>query len=117
MLILVSLLHFAEYRKKQDILKDKRKRFEQIDDEYYASVLHLLKLAKDAPKLFQSASIEQKRILRKTLGSNFSLNGDLLRLKLKEPFEIMVLCNKNQLGSGSWARTSDLIVNSDPLYH
>jgi hypothetical protein len=95
---------FAEYREKQKILQYKREKLELINDEYYASALHLLEVAKDAPNLFQKGSIEQKRNLLKKVGSNFSLDDDLLRWKLKEPFKMMVLCNKNstwlrQLGS------------------
>jgi site-specific DNA recombinase len=91
---------FSEYRNKQKLLQEKRERLELIDDTYYASSLHLLDLAKNAPVLFQKASIEQKRKLLKTVGSNFLLDGDQLRWKTKEPFKTMVLCNKKS----TWLR-------------
>ncbi|OGL22456.1 hypothetical protein A2707_03980 [Candidatus Saccharibacteria bacterium RIFCSPHIGHO2_01_FULL_45_15] len=84
-----------EYRTNQKKLQRQRDNIELVDDEYFGTVFHLLNLAKNAPKLFQKANIEQKRSLIQIVLSNFSLDGDQLRWKLKEPFETMVLCNVN----------------------
>lgn len=43
-------------------------------------------------------------------------SSSTLGIKKSEPFSQFRHCLL-QFGSGSWARTSDLIVNSDPLYH
>lgn len=92
-----------EYRTNQKKLQRQRDNIELVDDEYFGTVFHLLNLAKNAPKLFQKANIEQKRSLIQIVLSNFSLDGDQLRWKLKEPFETMVLCNVNS----SWLRRLD----------
>ena len=89
-----------EYRANQKKLQRQRDNIELVDDEYFGTVFHLLNLAKSAPKLFQKANIEQKRSLLQIVLSNFSLDGDQLRWKLKEPFETMVLCSENS----SWLR-------------
>ncbi len=92
-----------EYRENQKKLQRQRDNIELIDDGYFGTVFHLLNLAKSAPKLFQKANIEQKRSLLQIVLSNFSLDGDQLRWKLKEPFETMVLCSQNS----SWLRRLD----------
>ncbi len=84
-----------EYRANQKKLQRQRDNIELIDDEHFGTVFRLLNLAKSAPKLFQKANIEQKRSLLQIVLSNFSLDGDQLRWKLKEPFETMVLCSEN----------------------
>lgn len=80
---------------KLELMQDRRQSFELSDDEYYLSVSHLLEIARDLPELFEKAEIEQKRILLKTIVSNFSLDGDLLRWKYKKPFDTMALCSQN----------------------
>lgn len=92
-----------EYRSNQKKLQRQRDNIEQVDDEYFGTVFHLLNLAKNAPKLFQKANIEQKRSLLQIVLSNFSLDGNQLRWKLKEPFETMALCSLNS----SWLRRLD----------
>ncbi len=92
-----------EYREKQKVLQYRRENIELVDDEYFATVSHLLKLARSAPRLFEKANIEQKRSLLKIVLSNFSLDGDQLRWKLKEPFKTMVLCSE----MNSWLRRLD----------
>lgn len=94
---------FDEYRIAQKKLQNKRSNIEQIDDEYYGTVTHLLKLAKSAPKLFQKADIEQKRSLISMVLSNLQLDGDLLLWELKKPFDTMAFCSV----SGNWLRRLD----------
>ena len=91
---------FEEYRKAQKSLQNKRQNIEQIEDDYYATVNHLLDLSKNATKLFLKANNEQKRSLINLVLSNLQLEGDQLRWKTKEPFKTMVLCNENS----SWLR-------------
>ncbi len=96
-------------------LQRQRDNIELVDDEYFGTVFHLLNLAKSAPKLFQKANIEQKRSLLQIVLSNFSLDGDQLRWKLKEPFETMVLCSENS----SWLRVLDdvrIAIAKDPIF-
>ena len=86
---------FDEYRDKQRILKERREKIELIDDEYYLSAAHLLRLARDAPKLFKVGNIEQKRTIISLVHSNLLLDQDQLRWEYKKPFNTMALCNKN----------------------
>lgn len=94
---------FQEYRDTQKKLQDKRQTFELVDDSYYGSVSHLLKLSRDAPRLFEKADNEQKRSLITTVLSNLELDGDQLRWKYKEPFNTMALCNQTL----NWLRRLD----------
>ena len=91
---------FEEYRKSQKALRNKRENIELVEDDYYATVSHLLSLARKAPQLFRSANPEQKRSMINLVLSNLQLDGDQLRYKTKEPFKTMVLCNKKS----SWLR-------------
>ncbi|NLA43348.1 recombinase family protein [Candidatus Saccharibacteria bacterium] len=86
---------FQEYDSLAKIKQEDLKRFELSDNDHYLSVSHLLKLARDIQKLFLKADIDQKRLLINTIGSNFSLDGDLLRWKYKKPFDLMASCNEN----------------------
>lgn len=70
---------FDEYRKSQKSLQNKRINIEQIEDEYYRTATHPLRL------------------------SNLQLDNDQLRWKTKEPFKTMVLCNE----MNSWLRILD----------
>ena len=94
---------FDEYKKAQKSLMNKRVNVEQVDDEYYGMVLHLLSLAKNAPRLFKEADIDQKRSLINIVLSNLELNGKQLMWELKKPFDIMALCSEN----GNWLRGLD----------
>lgn len=60
----------------------------------------LLELANKAGSLFISGNFEEKRELVKITHSNLQLEGHELRWKLKEPFNMMALCNENQ----NWLR-------------
>lgn len=95
---------FDEYREAQKSLENKRINIEQIEDDYYGTVTHLLRLSKNATKLFEKADPEQKRSLISIVLSNLRLDGDLLRWELKKPFDTMAFCSENsnwlrQLGS------------------
>ena len=94
---------FEEYRNLQKSLQNKRINIEQIEDDYYGTVSHLLKLSRDAPMLFEKADNVQKRSMVNLVLSNLQLDGDQLRWKTKEPFKTMVLCNE----MNSWLRRLD----------
>lgn len=98
-----SKIDEALYEKKSKEAKAKRKRlvkrqtsFELSVNNDYGSKLHLLKLARDAPKLFKKANFEQKRALINKVLSNLRLDGNLLRSEFKDPFDLIVKCNKTE---------------------
>ena len=78
---------------------------------------YLLELASKTRRIFESSKPEKKNKILKLLFSNLEINEKRLNCNLLEPFLTLSNCRKIQFGSGSWARTSDLMVNSHPLYH
>ena len=92
-----------EYKKAQKSLQNKRINIEQIEDEYYNSSSHLLKVSRNAPDLFIKANNEQKRALINLMLSNLELDGDQLRWQTKKPFDTMAFCNENAI----WLRRLD----------
>lgn len=91
---------FEEFRAAQKKAQNKRLNIEQVEDEYYGTVSHLLKLSREAPKLFEKANHEQKRSLINLVLSNLQLKGDQLMWELKKPFDTMAFCSEN----GNWLR-------------
>ncbi len=89
---------FDEYKATQKNLQNKRLNIEQIEEEYYGTMAHLLKLSKHAPMLFGKGDVEQKRAIINLTLSNLLLDGDKLRWELKKPFDTMAFCNDN----GNW---------------
>ena len=91
---------FKEFTNAKQVLENSRDKFEFIAKDAYTSIDHLLRLSRNAPKLFELGKIEQKRQLIKMTHSNLELNGKELRWKYKRPFEMMALCNEtsNWLG-------------------
>lgn len=94
---------FEEFRGAQKSLQNKRLNIEQIEDDYYGTVTHLLRLSKNATKLFEKADQEQKRSLISIVLSNLRLDGDLLLWELKKPFDTMAFCSENS----NWLRGRD----------
>lgn len=87
-------------------LKNLRKRLETFElskNDRYATILHLLNVARYAPRYFKKANFEQKRALINLVHSNLLLDGKLLRWKYKKPFEIMAFCNE----IGDWQGVRD----------
>jgi site-specific DNA recombinase len=107
---------FDEFRTAQKSLQNKRVNIERIEDDYYGTVTHLLRLSKNATKLFEKAYQEQKRSLISIVLSNLQLDGDLLRWNYKSHLIRWLFVVKTQIGSGDWDRTSDISVNSRTLY-
>ena len=97
---------FLEFDTQLKIKEESRKSLELCDDEYYTSASHLLNLAKDLPRLFTEAEIEEKRTILKTIVSNLELDGDLLRWNYKKPFDTMALCNENSI----WLSTIEEVI-------
>lgn len=91
---------FEEFRTKQKSLQNKRVNIEQVEDDYYGTVSHLLSLSRNAVKLFEKANPEQKRSIINLTLSNLQLDGDQLRYKYKKPFDTMAFCSKNS----NWLR-------------
>ena len=91
---------YKEYTEKIEVLKATRKKFELVADNVFRSASYLLNLANEAPKLFEKANIDQKRSLLNMIGSNYEVQGRLLRWKLKKPYDCMAICNV----SGNWLR-------------
>lgn len=94
---------FDEFRNAQKTVQNKRLNIEQIEDDYYGTVGHLLRLSKNATKLFEKADIEQKRSLTSIVLSNLRLDGDLLRYEIEKPFDTIIDCTKGL----SWLRGKD----------
>ena len=94
---------FEEFRESQKSAQNKRINLEQIEDDYHLTVSHLLKLSKNAVKLFEAGDHEQKRSLISIVLSNLELDGNLLRYKYKKPFDTMAFCSKN----ANWLRRLD----------
>ncbi|MDB5162978.1 MAG: recombinase [Candidatus Saccharibacteria bacterium] len=74
--------------------------FELSDNTRLETVSHLLEVAKNAHNIFTSADYLGKRKILKKVLSNSELSGRKLLLKLKEPYEMMALCNDNSSWQG-----------------
>lgn len=94
---------FEEFRTAQKKLQNKRVNIDKVEYDYYGTVNHLLSIAKDAPRLFERANIEQKRALLNLTLSNLQLDGEQLRWELKKPFDTMAFCSENS----NWLRRLD----------
>ncbi len=89
---------YTEFTASKQVLQKRRNKFELMAKDTLSSKLHLLKLARIAPKLFKKGKIEQKRALLKLTHSNLELAGRLLRSKLRKPFDTVAICNE----TGNW---------------
>ena len=58
--------------------------------------LHLLDLSRRAPEIFENGENDEKRLLIIEVLSNLELDGDLLRWKIKKPYDTMAFCNETQ---------------------
>ncbi len=87
---------YQDYTSTKLALEKKRKNIELSDDTHYGSILHLLKLAKNAPELFKKADNVRLRSLANETLSNLRVSGDQLRWELKKPYDIMAFCNEKR---------------------
>jgi hypothetical protein len=88
----------AEFQKSQRKLNQERMTFELDQNKRFDAAQHLLQLSRHAPKIFEKASFEQKRMLLNMVLSNLELHADLLRWVLKKPYDIMAFCHE----TGNW---------------
>lgn len=98
----------SEYKKSIKALKRQMKNIELGSDEEITSVNRLLDLSNRAPTVFKDANPEEKRSLINYVISNLLLEGDLLRWKLKKPFDTMALCAL----SGNWLTTIGEVITA-----
>jgi site-specific DNA recombinase len=94
---------FDEFNKTKKSLQNKRENIEQVQEDYYGTVTHLLKLSKNAPQLFDKANYEQKRSLINLVLSNLTLKGEQLLWEIQKPFDTIAFCNQN----GNWYAWQD----------
>lgn len=98
---------FKEYTESKQALVKARKKFELVGKDRFMDMSYLLDLSRNAKKLFEKGTFEQKRELIKMLGSNLELEGKQLRWELKKPFKSMALCKV----SGNWLPLHNSISN------
>jgi hypothetical protein len=89
-------------------LEDDRKNIERMSEVTFGDALSLLKLCREAPELFKNADIDEKRTLLNLVISNLELQDDSLRWKLKEPYDLMALCNEQSNWQGHVESNHDL---------
>jgi site-specific DNA recombinase len=87
---------YQKYNESKHALENRRNKFELMTKYDLDSVLHLLKLSRNAPRLFEKGRIERKRQLIKMTHSNLELSGELLRSELRFPFNKIAESNKTQ---------------------
>ncbi len=87
-----------EYKEKIQKIKNPKEIFELSVFERYKELSHLLSLANRAKSLFKKGTVEEKRVIVKSVLSNWTVEGKELRWKLKKPFEMMAFCSE----SSSW---------------
>ncbi|MCX6728565.1 MAG: recombinase family protein [Candidatus Saccharibacteria bacterium] len=95
------------YKKKNQELKSQKENvqnkidsLDKASDDFYVTVENIMRISRDAPKLFESSKLEQKRELINLVLQNLELHNGQLRWEYKKPFDSMASCNKtsNWLG-------------------
>ena len=86
---------FKEYSQSKKNLEKQQSTFELSNNSRFESIDYLLKLFRDAPKIFEKADVEHKRAIMNLTLSNLELDQDLLRWKLKKPFDTAATCKEN----------------------
>jgi DNA invertase Pin-like site-specific DNA recombinase len=94
-----------EYEAKIKTLTKRRNKIELMAKDNLSTIAHLLKLARQAPKLFEKGKIERKRALIKLIHSNLELAGKELRSTLRFPFDKIAECNE----TGNWLSIVDKV--------
>lgn len=100
---------FAQYTESKRVLVKSRKKFELVGKDRFSDMTYLLDLSRNAKKLFEKGSFDQKRELIKMVGSNLELRDKELRWELKKPYDCIAFCNK----TGNWLPGRD--SNSRPI--
>src|SRR5690606_31524522 len=78
--------------------------YQKTDTSYLEHAGFILEFAKNAPRLFKQANLEQKRKLTGMLFSNCLLKNKNLDLQLTSPFDQMLLASKTE----NWHPQGDL---------
>lgn len=85
------------YRQQQDKYRDKMQRLQRADEQYYLTSTYILKLAKNADKLFAVANPEEKRQLINLVCQNLKIQGKKLLFELKTPFDTIAECSNRSI--------------------
>ena len=85
-----------ETNSSRNIMMKRIQNIELYEESTYGTQIHLLKLAHEAPKLFEKANFEQKRALINKVLSNLFLETKQLRSEFKYPFDVIAKCNKTE---------------------
>jgi len=95
-----------EYRTKQREIKEKMNKLHFADEEYYLTSEHLLKLAFNAGKLFESSEAKEKRLLLKLTLQNLELKGKRVRFNWIKPFDTIA----NYASRQAWLEERNLNI-------
>ena len=74
--------------------------FELLPNDRLSTVSDLLKLSRNASKIFEVGDYIEKRKILKKLLSNLELEDKQLRWKYKKPYDTMAFCNNNSTWQG-----------------
>ncbi len=86
-----------EAKTSRSIITKRIQNIELYEENEYGTKLHLLKLAHEAPNLFEKANFEQKRSLINKVLSNLFLDAKQLRSEFKYPFDVIAKCNETEM--------------------
>lgn len=81
-------------------VKQQIERLEEADKSFYATASYLLQLFKHGEKIFEVASIEEKRELLKLVLSNLALKGKTVRFTPNEPFATVLKLSERSTWQG-----------------
>lgn len=81
-------------------IKQQIERLEEADKSFYVTASYLLQLFKHGEKIFEVASIEEKRELLKLVLSNLELKGKTVRFTPNEPFATVLKLSERSTWQG-----------------
>ncbi len=114
----------SEYKAQREELNNMLAGLDKSNEEFYATIEKIINVARNAPRLLESSSIEQKRELLNLVLQNLELKNDQLGWKYKKPFNLMA----SYINYSSWLgwrdsnprmlvpETSALPLGDIPLY-
>lgn len=106
----------TDYKLQKDDLYKKLGKLDEVNDDFYATIERIIGVARNAPLLLESSTLEQKQEIINLVLQNLELENDQLRWKYKKPFDLMA-SYKNQsswLGRRFLNRTFS-IQEDDPI--
>ena len=86
----------SELNQQKNDIERQLENHEGADKDYYISVNLLLELAQNAGKLFQSATVEQKRKILKLVYWNLELVDGKAQYSLRKPFDLLLDSGKTE---------------------